>query len=83
MKTRMFVLAAFVMAALFATACAPKVMTQTRFTSNTKIAKLLTRKDGETFSRYLQICDVDANGAESNCKETMILDKINNAIPFK
>ena len=83
MKKAIVVTMALIMTALFMVSCAPKVMVQTRYTNNEKTAKLLTRKDGETFSRYLQVCDVNGNGTESNCKETMILDRINNAVAFR
>ena len=83
MKRRIMIIAAFVLGAFVLCSCAPKIMTQTRFTASDKTVKLLSRKDGETFSRYLQVCTVNSSGQESNCQETMILDKINNNIAFK
>jgi len=34
------------------------------------------KADGGTFNAYFRVCDIDNDGKETNCKDTLVLDNV-------
>jgi hypothetical protein len=52
------------------------VLIDQQFFGEKRVARVFMQRNGEVFDQHLRICSIGQSGQESDCKDSLILDKV-------
>jgi hypothetical protein len=54
----------------------PRVLIDQQFVGEKRVARVFMQRNGDVFDQHLRICTIGQSGQESDCKDSLILDKV-------